>query len=105
MHEYGRLVAYVNPDGCSGPILHYEEVFAMEIESIGRDISDNDLPKPAQHGLMLFEGWLEVGAGPDPDVAFVGQWRRLTHWELTRLNFGSTPWEPTAAIKPRRGKA
>lgn len=87
-----RLVAYVREDLDEGPILLAEQAFAEEISMAGSDISDHDFPPPEAPGLWLFEGWLQIGPEPDPDVAIVGEWRRLDHWEMCRMRHGMSPW-------------
>lgn len=89
----GRLIAFARASLDQGPILLAEEPFDEEIRQAGWDISDHELPKPPESGLWLFEGWIEVGPDIDPDIFFVGDWRRLTHWEMCRLRSGMVPWD------------
>jgi hypothetical protein len=84
------LVAFVRPELDSGPILTADGQFREEASASGWDISDHNITTPTEMGLQIFEGWLEVGHGPDPDVSLVGSWRRLDHWEMCRMRFGMT---------------
>lgn len=69
--------------------------FAEEVRDGGPAISDHNMPMPDRPGLVLFEGWVEVGAGEDPDVSWVGEWRPLSHWEMSRVRHGLPPWDDT----------
>ena len=77
-----------------GPILWAEGEFLRELQEGcgGWDIADHELPDPPGAGLWAFEGWIEVGHGPDAEVEWQGDWRRLTHWEMCRLRFGKPAW-------------
>lgn len=98
-----RLLAFIRrcdlEKGPEGPILYVcDGPFRKEIELQGWDLSDHAFPKekvqqqPFQ-GLYIFEGWVEYTSEPDPDIAFVGAWRPLTHWEMCRVRDGVTPWQ------------
>jgi len=83
-----------------GHILDYQDVdggtpFADEVEMAGYDIEDHCFPPPdpPMSGLLIFEGWVQVGPGLEPDITIDGLWRPLTHWEMCRVRFGRTPWE------------
>ncbi len=91
----GRMLAFVRPEGDQGPILIAAGAYAQEVRAAGWDISDHNMPASAGrlYGLLVFEGFVEHTAGPDPDVYLAGNWRRLTHWELCRVGAGLTPWE------------
>ena len=79
----GRLLVFVRPELDSGEILYVSgEEFLNEVHNAGWDISDHNFPTPTQKGLQIFEGWIQVGPGEDPDVAIVGEFRKLTHWEM-----------------------
>lgn len=88
--EPSSLVAFVRPELDSGPILTADGEFLEEVRVSGWDISDHNMPLPTTMGLQIFEGWVEVGHEPDPDVSIVGSWRQLTHWEMCRMRFGLT---------------
>ena len=47
--------------------------------------------KAPRAGLLIFEGMVEHGPGPDPDVYWSGKWRELEHWELLLVNAGLNP--------------
>ena len=87
-----RLLVFVHPDGCGGPILGTDGAFLEEVSQAGWDISDHDMPCGPETGLHIFEGWVEIGPEPNPDTSFVGEWRRLTFWEMCRVRFGLAPW-------------
>ena len=88
-----RLLAFAKGTPPSwGPILLADGEFSEEVAVGGPDISDHEMPRPAEPGLQVFEGWVEVGPGEDPDVEIVGEWRRLDHFELCRLRYGLWPW-------------
>ncbi len=92
--EIARALCFVAPTGDEGPILFAEGGLAEEISMAGSDISDHEMPCPdGIRGLLIFEGWMEYTAGPDPDLCFVGEWRRLTHWEMCRVRHGLSPFE------------
>ena len=88
----GTILAFVRPEGDNGPILSADGSFLEEVHSSGWDISDHDMPKSTdtcgQHGLLVLEGWVERTGGPDPDTYMVGEWRRLTHYEMCRVRHG-----------------
>lgn len=94
MNGPSRLMAYVHACGDEGPILSAVGAFVDELKNAGYDVSDHDMPKPdvGHVGLLVFEGWVDVGPGDDPDVSLVGSWRRLTHWEMCRVTFGLSPF-------------
>lgn len=97
--KLGQLLAWVGKDLDNGPILAASGSFDVEVESGGgHDIADHDMPCAPSAGLLLFEGWISVGATPDPDVFFEGQWRSLTHWEMCRLMVGELPWDPSQQV-------
>ena len=86
------LLAYVRDETAHGPvglILEVTGAFADEVSNGGLDLEDHGLPHvgPAR-GLLVFEGWIDVGVGPEPDVHWQGGWRALDHWELCQLRFG-----------------
>ena len=88
------LLAFVRPERGRGPILLATGEFLTEVRDgcASWDIGDYDMPMPDRPGLLVFEGWIEVNAGPDPDVSFRGSWRQLTHWEMCRVRFGLSPF-------------
>ncbi len=86
-----EALVFVNDDLKSGPILIANPQFRLEVTSSGCDISEHSIPEPKEPGLQIFEGWVEVGSGDDPDVYWVGDWRRLTHWEMCRVRHGMPP--------------
>jgi len=90
-----RAVAFVRGEALDeGPILQWHgPELDNELSHGGRDIADHNFPPPPRGGLVIFEGWLEVSHGPDPDVMFVGEWRELTHWEICRMRHAMTPWQ------------
>lgn len=96
--EPGRMVVFLREwhpeNGPSGPVLYAENPFKLEVGQTGDDVGDlffegNTLLR----GLLIFEGWIEVGPGEDPDVTCVGEWRKLTHWEMCKVREGRAPWE------------
>ena len=92
MNEPCRLLAFVRPEGDNGPILAAGEGFFEAVHSAGWDISDHNMPctDGVMYGLLLFEGWQ---ANPEDDEpCLVGEWRRLTFWELSRVRHGLLPW-------------
>lgn len=91
--NFGRLLVYVHHDGYTGPILEASGVFVEDVLNFGRDISDHDMPNANNEGLLIFEGFIEHTAGPDPDLFFCGEWRNLTHWEMCRVRVGLSPWD------------
>lgn len=91
--EPARLLAFIEKtDPLEGPILAWEEGFDAEIATGGRLLEDHVFDHTKALGLSLFEGYVEVGTGPDPDVHFRGQWRQLTHWEMLQVRSGGAPW-------------
>jgi len=90
--EPSMLLAYLHSQRDEGPILAATGEFAEEVRNSGWDTSDHEMPCGDVAGLQVFEGWIEVGPGPDPDIAFVGSWRQLTHWEMCRVRYGLPPW-------------
>jgi len=88
----GRFVAFVRDTGDYGPVLYASGSFVEEFRMGGYDVESLDMPVPSERGLLLFEGWVEIGPGPDPDVVAVGEWRRLTHWEICRIRHGVSPF-------------
>ena len=90
---FGQILAFVRATGDEGPILAVmpNTGVADEVGQAG-DICDHEFAVPDARGLLLWSGWVEVGIGPDPDVIMVGEWRRLTHWELCRVRYGLAPW-------------
>jgi hypothetical protein len=102
------LVAFVRPELDLGPILSADGEFLEEVREAGSwDIGDHNMPLPTEMGLQVFEGWREVSPGPDPDISFVGSWRRLTHWEICRMRFGLTahPADREQALRGAEGEA
>jgi len=97
MDTFGRLVAYVRTvdhAAPEGPVLWASDNFNRELEMGGFDLESHDFP-PSDFGtcgLLVFEGWMEYGPGPEPDVYFRGDWRRLTFSEMIRLRCGQDPW-------------
>lgn len=91
-----RLIAFVNDDLQGGRILLAEGVFFEEVSRHSWEMEDHLIPKAPHKGLMVLEGWIEVGPGDDPDVTFVGDWRQLTHMEMCRMRFGQSPWNGKA---------
>lgn len=88
-----RVVAFVQSEWDESQILYAEGVFADEVNAVSRCLGDHTVPTPERLGLQVFEGWLEVGTGDDPDVEWCGGWRMLTHWEMCRVRFGLAPWD------------
>lgn len=87
-----RMLVFVRGKD-EGPILDVSgEDFTEEIAQSGSDICNHDIEKPPRQGLLVFEGWVEVSGGEDPDVLFVGGWRELTHWEMCKVRCGETPF-------------
>jgi len=98
-----RLVAFARAALDEGPVLFATGDFAAEMAMAGADICDHNLPAPNGPGLWLFEGWLEYGPDPEPDIYLAGEWRRLSHWEMCRVRHGMAPWdEPPATAKGGR---
>jgi hypothetical protein len=97
------LLAFVGHGLDTGPILSATGEFQRELERHGaQDIGDHNMPMPNAMGLLLFEGWIEIGPGDDPEVNWTGEWRRLTHWEMVRVRCGKSPWaEPTERAEPQ----
>jgi hypothetical protein len=93
MEGPSEMLAFVRPGLDSGHILSASGEFLTELRdgAGGWDIADHNMPTPREHGLLLFDGWIEVGHGDSPDVSWVGEWRRLTHWEMARVRFGLSP--------------
>lgn len=88
-----RLIVFATGNQDQGPILLAEGCFTEEVAVAGSDISDHELPRPDGPGLWVFEGWVNIGPGTDPDVFLDGEWRRLTHWEMCRMRHGMAPWD------------
>lgn len=78
-----------------GAILLSTGAFEVEVADGGPDITDHNLPMPPHKhvGLLIFEGWVEYGPADDDDPQWLGEWRRLTHWEMSRTRFGMVPWD------------
>lgn len=91
--EPSQALAFVRPELDQGPILAVTGAFFDEVHAAGWDISDHNIATPTTPGLQIFEGWVDVGPGDDPDVRWEGGWRPLSHWELCRLRFGMTPFQ------------
>lgn len=92
----GRMLAFVRNTGVNlleGWVLYWEPPFEGEV-SDSRYLEDHDFPQTPEHGegLFLFEGYVHVTPGPEPDVEFEGAWRRLTHWEMLQVQAGFPPW-------------
>ena len=88
------LVYVVDPRAADGWVLHAAGVFVDEVAEAGPELENYALP-PFPHGLtglLIFEGWLTSTGDPDPDIEFIGQWRRLEHWEMCRVRCGEPPW-------------
>lgn len=94
LRAVGRLLAYVT-DEDDGFILEVERGTRIdeEVRMAGAYLCDHDITVAEQRGLLLWEGRVEVGAGPDPDVMLVGAWRRLTLTEMCLVRNGRSPWE------------
>lgn len=95
--ETGRLLAFVR-DAAKKPIegwiLYWEPPFKDEV-SDSVHLEDHDFPNSNLEGLLLFEGYVYVTPGPEPDVEFHGAWRQLTHWEMLLVQQGLAPWDRT----------
>lgn len=85
--EPSILVAYIRDSLDSGPILEASSDFLKELHEGGGgwDIGDYNMPMPQHPGIQVLEGWLEYTGGEEPDVHFTGNWRQLTHWEMSRF--------------------
>ena len=98
-----RLLAFIKPTGDEGPILEWRggDVVAEEFAQAGHDTADHSFPVPdgRMRGLLIFEGWLEWTSGPEPDSMFVGEWRMLSMWELSRVRFGLSPFDDAAEAR------
>ena len=101
--EPGRMVVFIrdwkeptdNIDrGPDGPILYVEgEMLKREVAEHSDELGDHIFEKRTElRGLLIFEGWVEVGMGEDPDVTLVGEWRKLDHWEMCKVREGLAPW-------------
>lgn len=88
----GRLVALVKAQVGQGLIIMADGAFVEEVVNSGHFIEDHDMAVPQFSGLGIYEGFVHVTDGQDPDVVLEGEWRRLTHFEMCRLAFGRTPW-------------
>lgn len=73
-----------------GTILDCTGCFVDEVARLGAALDEHDFPNPLDvglYGLLVFEGWVEHA--PDIDhTMFVGEWRRLSNWEMCRARFG-----------------
>lgn len=94
-NTYGCVLAFLR-DEATGPVLETSGPFTEEVRMAGYDIDDHTVPPTDMRGLAVFEGWVEVGHGEDPDVEWSGGWRMLTQWELVKLRHGEHLW-PTEA--------
>lgn len=89
-----RMLVWVTAHGRHGPegtVLSAEGQFRDETMSSGSALEDHEFEAsadPSLTGLLVFEGWVEVGRGEDPDVKLCGWLRRVETWELCRLRFG-----------------
>ena len=88
-----RLLAFVRPEGDNGPVLAADGDFHKEVFEGGWDIENYNMPMSLPlYGLLIFEGFIEVGTEPEPDVSLSGEWRQLSHWEICRVRHGWLPW-------------
>lgn len=88
-----------------GPILIADGAAAAELQESGlTDILDLCIAPPPAPGLMIWEGWHELTAGPEPDMELNGWWRRPTHWELCRLHAGLSPFDDSSPLEWMGGR-
>ena len=92
--------------GAEGHILWATGEFLRELNEHGSwQIADHEIEPPGNLvGLLVYEGFIEVGYGEDPDVEWRGSWRQLSHWELLRVRFGKPPWGEHTPLETEQAK-
>ncbi len=87
-----QALIFVYPELSHGQILEATGDFLVEAIEHSWIMDDHEMMMPVVPGIQIFEGWVEVGVGEDPDIRWFGSWRLLTHWEMCRVRHGMSPF-------------